>query len=96
MANAALFLCSEDADYITGELSPTEEVSWVTTVYFQPRVPEFGDHRLVGETGIAYNVSDSFAFTTDFRYRYDSAVPETAEGVPEVVPTDISRTSSRH
>jgi hypothetical protein len=78
------------SNYATSELNPTEEVSWVTTVYFQPRVPEFGDFRVIGETGITYKVTDTFAFTLDFRVRHDSQVPETAPEIPAVVPTDIS------
>jgi hypothetical protein len=78
------------SNYITGELSPSEDVSWVTTVYFQPQVPAFADFRLVGETGLAFNINKTFVFTTDFRYRYDAVPPETAVGIAPVLATDIS------
>jgi len=78
------------SNYITGELSPSDKVSWVTTLYYQPRIPVFGDFRFVGETGLAINLSEKFAFTTDFRVRHDADPPGTADEVPEVMATDIS------
>lgn len=78
------------SNYITGELSPSEDVSWITTAYFQPQVPDFADFRFVGETGLSFNINKTFAFTTDFRYRYDAVPPETAAGIAPVLATDIS------
>jgi len=78
------------SNYVTAEVSPSETVSWVSTVYFQPRVPVFGDFRFVGETGLSFSINDTFSFTTDFRMRHDTEPPRAAEGVAEVVSTDLS------
>jgi hypothetical protein len=78
------------SNYTTAKLVFSETSSWLTTIYYQPRVDEISDFRLAGETGLNFAMTDRFSFSVDARLRHDSVPPETAEGVAPVLPTDIS------
>jgi len=48
---------------------------WVTVVYYQPNVEDFGDYRLSGEFGIAAGLSDSLHLDMTLTWRHDSKAP---------------------
>ena len=78
------------SSYGTAKTPVSETTTWLTTIYYQPRIDEFSDYRMVGETGLTFAIDERFSFGVDARFRHDSAPPETADGVAEVLPTDIS------
>jgi|GEM_PF-1175601 len=78
------------SNYGTTKLTIGEDSSWLTTIYYQPRIDSFDDFRVVAETGLGFALTETFSFSVDARLRHDSAPPATADGVAEVLPTDIS------
>ena len=76
--------------YLSATYSPTDDLSWTTTFYFQPRIDALSDYRLVAETGLSFKLSKHVAFTADAKLRYDTAPPATPEGFASVLGTDIS------
>lgn len=62
----------------------------ITTVYFQPRVDDLEDYRMVGEASFVYKITKKFALTIDGRIRHDSRPPKTPEGTAAVLGTDMS------
>jgi len=78
------------SSYATGKWIISDTTNWLTTIYYQPNVSDFADHRVVGETGLSLGITEHFALTLDARVRHDSLPPRTADGIAEVVSTDVS------
>jgi hypothetical protein len=77
------------SSYGTAKTILSQTSTWITTIYYQPRLDEFSDYRVVGETGLSFAINERFSFSVDARLRHDSAPPVTAEGEVAVLPTDI-------
>jgi putative salt-induced outer membrane protein YdiY len=64
-------------NYLNARLQLDEHVSFFNTLYVQPRLDEFGDIRLLLDSGITVNLNDHVAITTTLNLRYDSRPPDT-------------------
>ncbi len=60
-----------NSSYFSCSLFPKENVSLVSTTYFQPRLDKFSDFRISSQTSIAVEVFKNLSFTTTFSYQYD-------------------------
>ena len=95
--DAETLVASEDADlsvfrsstYFTTRWDLSETATWLTTVYYQPRIDALSDYRLVGETGLVLAIDERFSFSVDARIRHDSDPPQTQPGLADIQPTDI-------
>ena len=52
---------------------------WVTVVYYQPNVRDFGDYRLSGEVGLKVQLVGSLQLDVSFTWRHDHRAPEGLE-----------------
>ncbi len=68
----------------------TENASWTSTVYAQPRLDAFEDYRVVVESGLSFGVGKALAVTIDGRYRTDSQPPKTPSGAAPILSSDFS------
>lgn len=60
------------SNYITANIIFTERVRCGMTTYFQPRIDDFGDVRILGETNLNTDLSKQLSLEITFRMRYDS------------------------
>lgn len=59
------------SSYFSMSLAPKNNISIVSTTYFQPRFSMFSDFRVSSQTTIALEVFKNLRFTTNFTYQYD-------------------------
>lgn len=57
--------------YFSFNIRPKENISIVSTTYYQPRLDMFSDFRVSSETSIALNIVKNLAFKTTFSYNFD-------------------------
>jgi hypothetical protein len=58
--------------YFSCSLYPLENISIVSTTYYQPLLKEFSDFRISNETSVAFKIIKNLAFTTSFVYNFDA------------------------
>jgi putative salt-induced outer membrane protein YdiY len=61
-----------NSTYLSFSLYPKENISIVSTTYYQPLLKRFSDFRISNETTIAFKVLKNMAFKTSFIYNYDA------------------------
>ncbi len=69
-----------NSSYFSFSLFPNNNISIVSTTYFQPLYKEFSDYRISTDTTIALNIFKKLAFKMHFTYLFDS---KPALGVPK-------------
>ena len=67
--------------YFSFSLYPTDNVTFVSTTYYQPLLESFNDYRVANETSLAFKIFDDLYFSTVFNYYFD-AFPVT-DGIPK-------------
>ncbi len=68
------------SSYLSFSLFP-KNVSIVNTTYFQVKLDEWSDHRIVSQNSLAISITSAIAFTVGFDLIYDT---EPNEDVPEI------------
>ena len=63
------------ANLLVGSGPIGEDNRWVTVVYYQPNVKEFGDYRLSGEVGLKVKVIAALDLDVALTWRHDSRAP---------------------
>jgi len=63
------------ANLLVGSGPIGERHRWVTVVYYQPTVEDFGDYRLSGELGLEMEVVASLDLNVTFTWRHDNRAP---------------------
>ena len=58
--------------YFSCSLLPLENLSIVSTTYYQPLLSQFSDFRISNETSIAFRIVKNLAFKTTFIYNFDT------------------------
>lgn len=58
--------------YFSCSLYPLENLSIVSTTYYQPLLKQFSDFRISNETSIAFRILENLAFKTTFIYNFDT------------------------
>ena len=59
--------------YLTFTLVPAQNLKLVSTTYYQPRIDDFSDYRILHVDQLKIDVSKKFAFSVDFSYLYDES-----------------------
>jgi hypothetical protein len=59
------------SSYFSMSLFPKNNISIVSTTYFQPRFDLFSDFRISSQSTIALGIFKNLSFTTNFTYQYD-------------------------
>ncbi len=65
--------------YVTGNYELDAKIQVVETLYVQPRLNGLRDVRLLNETQLVVNLTETIALTTAFTLSFDSKPPETIE-----------------
>lgn len=63
------------SNYLVLQLELTDLVTFVNTVYVQPRFGRFGDVRVLDEAGLDVQITDAVALRLTLHLRYDSEPP---------------------
>lgn len=63
------------SNLVVGSGALGEGNRWVTVVYYQPNVEDFGDYRLSGEFGIGAGLTTSLQLDVTLTWRHDSRAP---------------------
>ncbi len=58
--------------YVSFSLYPTENISVISTSYYQPKLESFSDYRLSSHTSFLIKIFKSLAFKTTFSYNFDA------------------------
>lgn len=58
--------------YLSFSLYPTENITIVSTSYFQPKLESFADYRIANDTSLILKLFDNLAFKSSFSYNYDA------------------------
>ncbi|PLW92366.1 MAG: hypothetical protein C0592_11135 [Marinilabiliales bacterium] len=64
------------SSYLSMNLKIADNVTFVNTTYFQPKVTDFEDFRVYSQFDLQFKFSKHFAFSTAYRLYYDSKPPE--------------------
>lgn len=69
-----------NSSYLSFSLYPNDQVTIVSTTYYQPKLADFSDYRMSSETSLVVKLFSNFSSKTSYTFIYDS-VP--AEAVPK-------------
>ena len=58
--------------YVSFSMYPTEQLSIISTNYYQPKLNAVKDYRISSETSILFKILETLAFKTTFTYNFDS------------------------
>jgi len=61
-----------NSTYVSFKLKPNENLSLVSTNYYQPLYNQFSDYRFLSESSLLFKVVKNLKFMVTFYYRYDS------------------------
>lgn len=64
------------SNYLNIRLAVSDAVSFSNTFYFQPRLDDFGDTRILDDAVLAFKITEGLTFSTAFNLRYDSRPPD--------------------
>lgn len=67
------------SSYLSFSLYPTDNISVVSTTYYQPQIDQWRDHRVSSETSLVFTIYENVKFNTTYVFIYD-AFP--ALGIP--------------
>lgn len=59
------------SSYLSFSFYPSDNLSIVSTSYYQPQINEFNDYRISSESSIAFNIFKNVAFKSTFKIYYD-------------------------
>ena len=76
--------------YGVAKLSAGPRVVFASTTYFQPRLDEFEDMRVLNNTGMAIAVSGRISLVLRFNLRYDSRPPDGVAGLDTELTNGLS------
>lgn len=62
--------------YFSASLYPTEDITIISTTYYQPRLSKFSDHRISNQSSLLIRLFENFAFKTSYTFVYDSSPAE--------------------
>lgn len=65
--------------YFSASIYPLDNITIITTTYFQPKFSDFSDHRVSNQSSLLIKLFENFAFKTSYTFVFD-AYP--AEGIP--------------
>ncbi|NEO42634.1 MAG: DUF481 domain-containing protein, partial [Moorea sp. SIOASIH] len=66
--------------YFSFSLYPTDQISVVSTTYYQPKFSEFADYRISNESRVAFKIYKNLGFVSSFTLLFDAFPPT---GIPK-------------
>jgi len=81
---------SRMSSYVVFTSALNDKVTFAETVYWQPKLFDFADFRLLNETQLLVKLSDKFSFKTAFVLAHDSTPPDTVKSTDTALQTGIS------
>lgn len=66
--------------YFSFSLYPRQNISVISTTYYQPQLSEFKDYRISSQTSLLIKMFENLSFKTTYTYIYDEFP---AEGIPK-------------
>lgn len=67
------------SSYLSLSLYPTKDITIISTTYYQPKIENFEDYRVLSQTSLVFTLFRNFDFKTTYSFIYDQFP---AEGVP--------------
>jgi putative salt-induced outer membrane protein YdiY len=67
------------SSYISFSLYPTDNLTLISTTYYQPKLVDFSDYRISSQSSLLVNLFTSFALKTTYTFIYDD---KPAIGIP--------------
>ena len=83
------FLRHRNSSYLALVAGITENIQLNETIYFQPRLDDFGAFRLMSETGIEFKVEENFSVVLSYVLRHDRAPYEQLEKTDTELQTEL-------
>ena len=68
-----------NSTYLTGHYQADDRVQLAESVYFQPRLTDTSDLRLLSESQLTFKLTEKLSYTTSFTIAYDSRPPDTVK-----------------
>lgn len=69
------------SNYITTNITFTENLQWTSTTYLQPCIGDFGDIRILHDMNITIAIIEQLSWIIGFQMRYDSEPPDTIKSL---------------
>lgn len=60
-----------NSNYFSFRFTPNKNITIVSASYFQPRVDNFSDYRVLSETSLLFTIVKNLKFSTSFSYLFD-------------------------
>lgn len=76
--------------YLVGHYEIDEKVQLVETLYFQPRLTNGRDNRILNESQITVKLTDKLSFSTAFSLAYDSRPPNTIKRLDTALKSSLT------
>ena len=71
----AAFFQHRASSYLVAHYQQGESLQWVETLYYQPRLIEFSDARVLSDSRVVVKAGARLSFSTSFSLTYDSSPP---------------------
>jgi len=84
------YTASRMSTYLLFTSALNDVVTFVDTVYWQPRLGDPSDFRLLDETQLQVKLSEHFTFKTAFVLAHDASPPQTVEKTDTALQTGVS------
>ena len=82
------------SSYLTLSWKASESTTFLSTTYFQTRLNDFSDYRILADLALKFGITENISFSVGFYTRHDSQPPETAEEEADLASTDTSTTNT--
>lgn len=66
-----------NSTYVLGHYEVDDRVQLIETLYYQPRLTDASDYRLLNATQISFKITEKFSFATSLNISYDGNPPDT-------------------
>ena len=77
------------SNYLTANIVLNERTRCGTTTYFQPKINDFGDIRILSDTDVQIGLTRQLSFAISFRIRYDTEQPDKIESMDTALKTGL-------
>jgi hypothetical protein len=61
-----------NSSYLSFSLYFTDNISFISTSYYQPRLNKFSDYRVAHQSAVAFKILKNLSFKTAFNFTYDA------------------------
>ena len=61
-----------NSTYLSFSFYFTDNISFISTTYYQPMLREFSDYRIAHQSALAFKILKNLSFKTAFNFTYDA------------------------